>query len=394
MIEILLFVLLGCLTGVFTGLIPGVHTNTIALFILVFAYSTDLYVVGFVVAMSVVQSFVDFIPSIVLGAPDSESFLSVLPGHRLLMKGLGLYALKLTAMGGLISGIASVALMPLFFLFIEKWIEIIYSGVPLILIGIILLMVFSEQQKLWAVICITLSAVLGVAVLRNPIAIGNPLFPLVTGFFGAATLIYALGTNTKIPAQKTSENKYKTGMIFSGSIMSTFAGALVSILPSVGAAQAAFLLRNAIGKISASKYLVILGGINTSNMIFSFGVLYIIGKTRTGAALAIKQMIQLTDLHLLMIMGVVLFAIGFGFFALETMGEFAVKELRKFDYRKINILVLVGLSILTVFMSGLLGVVVFLTATAIGLIPIISGIKRTTTMAFLMVPTMLIYLGI
>ncbi len=50
-------------------------------------------------AASTVHSFVDFVPSVFIGAPDPDEALSVLPGHRLLMEGRGMAAVRAAAVG-------------------------------------------------------------------------------------------------------------------------------------------------------------------------------------------------------------------------------------------------------------------------------------------------------
>ena len=93
-IEIILFLILGIIAGAVAGLLPGIHINLIGA-ILVSISATILSSVNitslvvFIVAMAITQSFVDFIPSILLGCPDTDTELSVLPGHELLKNGEG-----------------------------------------------------------------------------------------------------------------------------------------------------------------------------------------------------------------------------------------------------------------------------------------------------------------
>ena len=96
-LEVLFFILLGIVFGVLTGLIPGVHPNLIVLTIpILMALNLEpLVLLAFIVSLAVTNSITDFIPSILLGAPDSGNELSILPGHRLLMQGLGYQAVKL-----------------------------------------------------------------------------------------------------------------------------------------------------------------------------------------------------------------------------------------------------------------------------------------------------------
>ena len=114
--ELLIWVLLGCFLGTLTGLAPGLHVNSIAVIALAFGWN-DFNVAAMVCAMAIVHTFVDFLPSIFLGAPDSDSFQAVLPGHRMLLEGKGFEAVSLTVAGGLFGGMIAIALSPVFYTF-------------------------------------------------------------------------------------------------------------------------------------------------------------------------------------------------------------------------------------------------------------------------------------
>ncbi|MBU2099722.1 tripartite tricarboxylate transporter permease, partial [Candidatus Micrarchaeota archaeon] len=105
--EFFLIVLLGCVAGIFTGLIPGIHMNTVSVS-LIYLMPEKQELIYFIIPMSVVHTFLDFIPSVLFGAPEEETFLSILPGHKMLLEGKGLTAIKITVLGGLIGGSLSV----------------------------------------------------------------------------------------------------------------------------------------------------------------------------------------------------------------------------------------------------------------------------------------------
>jgi len=122
------FSLAGAIIGILSGLVPGIHVNTMAL-ILSAAYPllssmvggflvqvglsvehSALLISATIVAASVMHSFLDFIPSVFMGATDDTTALSVLPGHRLLMAGRGLQAIRSAATGSLIGTSSAVLL--------------------------------------------------------------------------------------------------------------------------------------------------------------------------------------------------------------------------------------------------------------------------------------------
>src|SRR3989338_5575838 len=106
LLEIILFLFLGIMAGILTSLAPGVHINLVGAILISLSASffislNPTYLVVFIVAMAITHSFVDFIPSIFVGAPDEGAELSVLPGHELLKQGRGYEAVMLTNYGSL-----------------------------------------------------------------------------------------------------------------------------------------------------------------------------------------------------------------------------------------------------------------------------------------------------
>ena len=98
--QILLATLIGIFLGTITGLIPGIHINLISIMILSLSpllanYFSLLYLTVAIISMAITHTFLDFIPSIFLGCPDTDTELSVLPGHELLKKGQGYEAIML-----------------------------------------------------------------------------------------------------------------------------------------------------------------------------------------------------------------------------------------------------------------------------------------------------------
>ena len=117
-ILVILFALLGTFLGVLTGLIPGLHVNNIAVIMLSIAPALlvslmflnqfgipevfiPLLLAITIVSMSIAHTFLDFIPSTFLGAPEGETALSVLPAHSMLLEGRGYEAVMLSAIGSL-----------------------------------------------------------------------------------------------------------------------------------------------------------------------------------------------------------------------------------------------------------------------------------------------------
>ena len=117
MIFQILALLSGILAGIFTGLVPGIHINLIAATILSLSLQSKFQtttILIFITAMAITHTFLDFIPSIFLGAPSEETALSVLPGHHFLLQGKANQAIKLTTIGSTIAIILTLILLPIF----------------------------------------------------------------------------------------------------------------------------------------------------------------------------------------------------------------------------------------------------------------------------------------
>ena len=84
----------GVMLGSLTGLIPGFHVNNVALILLALSPALlDLgiplaSVAAIIVSTGTVHTFLNYIPSALIGAPDGDTALSLLPGHRMLLLSL------------------------------------------------------------------------------------------------------------------------------------------------------------------------------------------------------------------------------------------------------------------------------------------------------------------
>jgi TctA family transporter len=108
---------IGIFLGCMTGLIPGFHVNNVALI----ALSLSPLAVGLgiplssvaaiIVAMGTVHTFLNYIPSALLGAPDGDTALALLPGHRMLISGHAAQGVAYSARGSQLGLLLSVMLL-------------------------------------------------------------------------------------------------------------------------------------------------------------------------------------------------------------------------------------------------------------------------------------------
>ncbi|MCX6775022.1 MAG: tripartite tricarboxylate transporter permease [DPANN group archaeon] len=404
-IDLLFALLLGCSAGMLTGLAPGIHVNTVAAGVLatlpfLTKWFSPLSLGVLLVAMVIVHTFVDFIPSIFLGAPDdAETSLSILPGHRMLLEGRGYDALKLTVVGGIGASLVGLAILPLFGFAIAKGYDKLGIIIPILILTFSAIFILLEKgfvKKVWALLIFMLSGVLGVIVL-NQLQLKEPLFPMLSGLFGISTLVISMFGENKIVEQKISSNIKFTGNWFNH-VKACVSAALMSVLPALGGAQATVLAqviskkdtRNEKG--SSEDFLVMVGGINVVSSIFVLATLWLIGKARTGVLATMKQFLDLDFNGFLILLVASLVAIGIAAIVTLQLGKFVAKRITKFKYRKISLAVIVVLVLLAGLFAGWLGLLVTSVATAFGLIAPKVGVKRIHAMGCLAIPIVMYFI--
>ena len=400
LIQIFAFLLVGILAGTITGLIPGIHVNLIGIFIVSLSASllssiTPIYLVVFIASMAIAHTFIDFIPSIFLGCPDTDTELSILPGHELLKKGQGYQAIILTCYGSLAAIFILILISFPSILIISK----IKNFIPLLIPGLLILVLFFlislENKKLSALFVLLLTGFLGILIL-NPneilgksIELTQPLFPLLTGLFGSSMLVLSIKNKTQIPKQKITKPKIK---ILKPTLGAVIASPLCSFLPGLGSGQAA-IIGNTISKTDKKGFLVLLGATNTLVMGFSFISLYIISKTRTGAAIAIQEIIGTLSWKILILILIVVLISGIiSFFLTTFLAKFFSQKITKIDYTTLSIITLIFLGIIVFLVSGFLGLVILIASTFTGIYCISLKVKRTNMMGCLLIPTIIFYL--
>lgn len=403
--EILFFVLAGVAAGTFTGLIPGIHTNTVcmillSLFPLMLSYGIPIHgIIALIISMTITHTIVDFIPSVLLGAPDDSTALSVLPGHKLLLEGKGLEAIYLTIIGGVGVVILFVLFLPLLLKILPTLYETIKQHIQFILTVIVFVMIGIEKGlkgKFFGSAIFFLSGILGLIILNSTVLPANEMFfPLFTGLFGISTLLISLNKKVKIPKQEKETTNVDRKLAIFGSIKAFLSGLIVGILPGVGSAQATVLSQLATRKKDDKEFLVSVGGINTAVALFSLVSLYSIGRPRSGAAVAVARILGsfgLNELILLVASGLI--ATGIAAILTLKLSKKFLKLVEKVPYDKLSLGIIAFLILLTLIFTGPLGLFVLLISTAIGLLAPLTGVKRSLCMGVLILPVIFFYSGL
>lgn len=396
-IEIIFSIAVGIFLGIITGLTPGIHINLVAAILLALSINLSdkipvYYLAVSILSMSMTHIFLDSIPSIFLGAPDTDQILTVLPGHRLLLKGMGYQAVAIISLGALSAIVLAFILSPFTIWFIKIAFEFIkpYIGIVLILASIALI-IRENHSKFWAFITFSLSGVLGLAAF-NIDNLNEPLFPMLSGLFGISTLILSISQKITIPAQFKVFPKISFKEIAKLTPLATVASSLFSFLPGLGSAQATILASSITKKLTTENFLFLNGGINAVNMLTSVLSLYAIDKARNGSIVVMSKLVELTKEKLIIFLIISLVVSIAAFFLSLFLASIFTKFIPKVNYKWLCISIIIFVSALAFYFSGLIGIFVLLTSTLLGLIPTLKNIGKNHLMGCLLLPIILYFL--
>ena len=397
-IEIILAFVVGILFGVCTGLFPGIHINLVAAFLLAgigyFSGIEGIVLVVFIVAMAITHTFIDFIPSVFLGAPDDENFLAVLPGHELLKEGKGHEAVVLTLYGGLTALPIVLLFSIVFILFLPTVFGFAKLIIAYILIFVSLYLIFREKDFILGIVVFSLAGFLGLFAFNLPVR--EPLLPLLSGLFGLSGLIVSIKTKTEIPKQKIFKLReikmsVKDFLKTSGAV--AIAAPLCSFLPGIGSGHASIIGSEISGSDDRRKFLFLVGAVNIVVMGLSFVTVYSIGKGRTGSAAVVQEILgEITFGNLLLILGVVVFVGLIAFVLGVLLSKFFAKYVMRFNYSKISLAVVGILIFVNLILSNWIGIIVLVTGAGVGVFCITSNVRRIQMMGCLLLPSIIYYL--
>jgi putative membrane protein len=238
--ALLIAITLGILAGIFTGLAPGIHINLVSVMLVSSApfllqYTNVLVLCAFIIAMSISHTFLDSLPSIFLGAPEADTALGVLPGHRYLLRGQGMMAVKLTVFGCLASLILCIVTFPVFIPIVKYGYPLLENYIGWIILSAVLFMMLRDRKKAWALAIFLISGLFGITVFDIE-TLGDPLFPMLSGLFGISTLLISLSESQNIPEQKESEKlELKPSVAAKALISGQVSGFITATMPGTGA---------------------------------------------------------------------------------------------------------------------------------------------------------------
>jgi len=382
MLADIVAVFAGLIVGIVSGLFPGFHTNLVA--VIVAGVHADVWLASiFLISVAVSRSVVDAVPAVFLGA--SEEVMALLPGHRLLRKGYGVEAVKFCVLGSILGLMAGILLIPLFTLVFPALFSLIRPLLFWILLALVVIL--FARDSLWALAVFTLAGALGMLALES---VREPLFPLLSGLFGASGLLLSLFNKVEIPIQfNTDVLRMRKVPLFLSVLTGVLAGSIVTLFPGLGPSQAAALAQ--VKRAKSVSYLVLTGAIGTVDVLISLVTFFALSKARNGAVVVIEQLLgTVSQSTLFFLVAVACVAAGFAAIAALCISKWYAALVETVDYFWISSTVLVVLLTMSFLLSGWLGVLIFLTATAIGIIAPLTNVSRSHAMGCLLLPTLIL----
>ncbi|MCK4415891.1 MAG: tripartite tricarboxylate transporter permease, partial [Thermoplasmatales archaeon] len=220
--------------------------------------------------------------------------------------------------------------------------------------------------------------------------------------FGMPTLLNSLMTKPVIPEQKIEKLKLdisdKKSSILSV-VTGSLAGILVSIIPGITSSTGTILAMNAREGSGNEQTIVTLSSVNTASAFSVIVVLFVILRPRSGAALAVNELIAVEEWTSLMIPTDLIYLLMFlifggslSYFLTLKIGKIFAKHFANVPYSLLVVLTVAMIAILVFIFTGIMGVLILIAATCIGFLPVFWGVRRSHCMGLLLIPIILHFL--
>lgn len=382
-------IVLSALIGIISGLIPGLHINNTIYLISNINVASEIKAIIFIIS-SIIFSFLSILPSTILSIPNSENYTAVLPSQKLTLNGKAYYAIHLYLTGVINAIIFGIPILIILFLLIDYINSTIQILTPIILIIGIIILLFNIKNN-YGLIIILFSSAIGYFSLSFA-NITNPLLVIISGLFGMSNILYLLQNKIIIPKQNLIIDNINLKTKIKIGIISPLLSFLVSLFPGLGNGFASYF-GSKVMQLKDEGYILLNGAINVSVMIISFFMILFLEKSRTASALFLKDFAQNTfvfSFHWIIVFSII--GITFGYFITIYLSKFFVLRIHKFNYKIINITIIIFLNIIVILFSNYLGFIVFWICSIIGYICIKTNNPRILMMSSIIVPVLFYFI--
>ncbi len=381
----ILSIILGTVMGIFTGIAPAIHINTVAFVISLISISRGLEEIAvFMIAMSISHNFFDFLPAIIFGSGEEGSALSSFAGNRMFLNGEGMKAVKLTSFGGLIGACAFLAILPALIFFLPKIFTLISSYAWILLAGISAHLILKDGKK-ESVIVFALSGILGGFSLNSKMPF--PLLSLFSGLFGLGVMWDARNANAKAQIKTYGLPVTKKSMTRSG-FLGVASSLILGVVPAIGPTQASLTVYS---EEDENEFLIRLGAINVSDIFVSLLTLFLAGKARSGVLVVLKDFIAIDEVMLFNLFLAGFLAAILSFYACMFLSSRVFNSISKINYPALVkgvILLTLGLNFAA---NGFLGLFVCIIGAGVSRFAIKKKVMKSQCMGCLIIPTLFFY---
>lgn len=377
--EILLL-FLGLVIGFLSGLLPGLHSNTIIAILSSLGLAPDDLSI-LILAIFPLHIIVSFIPSIFFGIPEQGTVLAVLPGQRMVLEGKGLIALKIVIFSSLLAALLSIALFyPSLFLF-PFFYSLLKPYLGYVLVGFSILFLIRTKEPFLASIVFVAAGFLGQYSLR--LTMEDSFLPLFSGLFAMGAILNY--QKSRIPMQKDGPLDFD---FVKFSILGVIAGFFADLLPGIGSPSQVATFLTIFLPINTLGYLAAISSISVSEAVFSFATSASIDKARMGTTAMLAEQIHIGD-NLIFVLSIFIFVLAIGVMVIHLLRKH-IGKLALLDFSQFNILLAAYLASLVFVIDGFSGLIVFALASVLGFATIKLGVERTTLMGSIILPTILL----
>jgi putative membrane protein len=410
--------LAGTLAAALLGCIPGLHVYSAAGLAVALAARrpgglSDELLAMFLLGLTMGYAVINTVPAIFGGAPDESTIFVVLPGQRYLLEGNGVEAAAVTGAGSLGGLLALLLLAPLLPRVLPALRAIVAPHLHWILAAVALYMLLSEWPKGFdreqsragrlaggwrspgaGLLTFVLSGLLGIALfyggLVPPEAGFQNLFPAFTGLFAIPWVAANLLSRVPVPRQEAARHLDLTpALLARGVLAGTLGGFFAAFFPAVTGGIGGLLAGQATAQRDDRVFLVSQGACKVVYYAGAYLLLFVPGLHLSRGGMSSMLGILFTprtpDLYWAAVGAAVLCgALAFGL--LLPLSRAAAWLVARVDYRLVSALVLGLLVALVLVVTGPQGLLVAAVASAVGLVPLLWGARRSDCLGVLLVP--------
>ncbi len=395
--NIFLSIILGIFFGFITGFTPGLHVNNIvSLLLLNFNFLSKILNFNnynfsiFIISLAITHTITEIFPTALLGVPDNNTFVSLLPIHKLFLKGKAYKAIVISIFSSYIGGVLTILL----FLFSKKIIFllniILYEKNVIFILILILLFLAFYNFSFKSFFTIIFSSILGFLSLKF-----NLIMPLLSGLFGMPVLFESLKNKNSIVKQNLKLENFFNKIFFKEYFkiifFSLLLGIIFSYLPGTGTSIASFFLILLFPKIKSESIIASNSSISTINFIFSIYTFYYNNKSRNGAILGVKKIMpffsqeyffKIVLLSLLILTLTTLLSL-----LISKKIIFLFSKLNLKQYKKITIIIILLNFFIAFISNNILGIIFLTLSSILGYFALKNKIEKVKLLSCLITPT-------